>query len=433
MYAKYLLAGWLVLYSFAHCFAQQTVEKFTVGDTLPDLWLGKLYDSDERLKLSNFEDKLIILDFWNTSCGSCIRAMPELDSLQKQFKNRLQILTVTENSKAEVSKLFAKVKVRRPSLPMFVSDSLLHRYFPHATVPHHVWIDNKKVVRYITDGYNTNVRNINDFFRGKAPQLHLKNEQKDFDVRRLLVSEAGDSFLKKLEMYSVITGMIDAYGGNAYFINYDTINRQVGLKIINVPLLFLYKVAFGGALRENKFADNRIIVENRSPNKLFYNTNNFLDDTWKDENLFCYESRIALGREKELYTIMQEDLKRMFPYDVKVEKKPVMCYVLIRISKEDKLKTKSPNEKPYDDGYVMTNVPFCTLIERLKSISNSFVFPFVNDIDYNGAIDFKLNNASNEIIDVNKLRLQLQRYGLDLVEEIRETEVLLIKGKNEYR
>jgi thiol-disulfide isomerase/thioredoxin len=432
MYAKFLLAAWLVLYSVARCFAQQGVEKFNIGDTLPDLWLGMLYDSDEQLKLSNFEDKLIILDFWNTSCGSCIRAMPKLDSIQKKFKNRLQILTVTENSKEEVSKLFSKVKIRKPSLPMLVSDRLLHRYFPHTTVPHHVWIDNKRIIRYITDGYNTNIRNIEDFFRSKAPKLHFKNEQRDFDVRQLLISEAGDSFLKKLQMYSTITGIMDAYGGNGYFINYDTINQQAGLKIINAPLLFLYKAAFGG-LRKNRFADNRIVVNIQAPDKLLYSSDSFQNDQWKSKNLFCYESRIAIGREKELYTIMQDNLKLLFPYDVKVEKRPMMCYVLKRTSKEDKLKTKNVYEKPYDDGYVMQNVPFCALIDRLEAISNSFVFPFANDIDYNGAIDFKLNNAPNEIIDVRNLRRQLKHYGLDLVEEIRPTEVLVIMDKDSDR
>ncbi|WP_341747745.1 TlpA disulfide reductase family protein [Candidatus Tisiphia endosymbiont of Dascillus cervinus] len=43
-------------------------------------------DKGEKYSLDNFEGKTILLVFWATWCASCIKEMPDLDVLQKDFR-----------------------------------------------------------------------------------------------------------------------------------------------------------------------------------------------------------------------------------------------------------------------------------------------------------------------------------------------------------
>ena len=126
-----------------------------LGDKMPDIYLGEfLEDSTKKMKVSDLKGSLVILDFWETWCSSCIAAMPKMDSLQKEFGNRIKIILVTRNDRAKVSAIFKKGNIRRPDLPLVINDSFLRKLFPYNTVPHHVWIDQNGIVKFITDGYN---------------------------------------------------------------------------------------------------------------------------------------------------------------------------------------------------------------------------------------------------------------------------------------
>ena len=57
-----------------------------VGDPAPD-W--KLTDPVSRVhSLSEYRGKVVVLDFWATWCGPCIRAMPGLQRLHEKYKGR---------------------------------------------------------------------------------------------------------------------------------------------------------------------------------------------------------------------------------------------------------------------------------------------------------------------------------------------------------
>jgi thiol-disulfide isomerase/thioredoxin len=57
-----------------------------IGDAAPD-W--KLSDPNGKVhSLSDYRGKVVVLDFWATWCGPCIRAMPGLQSLHERYNAR---------------------------------------------------------------------------------------------------------------------------------------------------------------------------------------------------------------------------------------------------------------------------------------------------------------------------------------------------------
>ena len=64
--------------------AQKTIEysNIKVGDTAPDILFNNLtkYKTSEQ-RLSNFSEKLLIIDFWATWCSPCVGMLPRMDSL----------------------------------------------------------------------------------------------------------------------------------------------------------------------------------------------------------------------------------------------------------------------------------------------------------------------------------------------------------------
>ena len=60
--------------------------KFIVGEKAPD-FSAKTPDGS-TLKLSDYEGKLVLLDFWGTWCGPCMQEVPALVQLYNKYKNQ---------------------------------------------------------------------------------------------------------------------------------------------------------------------------------------------------------------------------------------------------------------------------------------------------------------------------------------------------------
>lgn len=56
----------------------------------------KLTEIDgKEIKLSDYKGKIVILDFWATWCGPCRRGIPDLVSLQKEYKDKLVVIGIS--------------------------------------------------------------------------------------------------------------------------------------------------------------------------------------------------------------------------------------------------------------------------------------------------------------------------------------------------
>jgi peroxiredoxin len=79
------------------------------GNKAPDFTLNNL--KGEKISLSSFNGKVVILNFWATWCPSCIAEMPSLNELYREMKSDgLEIIAVSTDRSPEVAKKYVRKK-----------------------------------------------------------------------------------------------------------------------------------------------------------------------------------------------------------------------------------------------------------------------------------------------------------------------------------
>ncbi|HEY0676657.1 MAG TPA: TlpA disulfide reductase family protein, partial [Chitinophagaceae bacterium] len=69
-----------------------------LGDPVPDIEFPITNLKNPTAKFSDFRGKLVIIDFWGVECTSCIKVLPEIDSLERVYKDRVQFISVCRDS-----------------------------------------------------------------------------------------------------------------------------------------------------------------------------------------------------------------------------------------------------------------------------------------------------------------------------------------------
>ena len=100
-------------------------------------------EEDETVSLSEFRDKLIILNFWATWCEPCKEEMPSLQNLQnnQNFKN-LKILPINigQEDKNSIKNFFSDVKINTFDI-FYDSDVKLAKKFSLRGIPTSILIN----------------------------------------------------------------------------------------------------------------------------------------------------------------------------------------------------------------------------------------------------------------------------------------------------
>lgn len=409
----------------------QTNKTFNIGDSMPLITFSNIFNEPgTSISLSDYKGKLIIIDFWNRWCGSCIEAFPKMEKLQKEFGDKIKILLVTTDKNEDVAKLFRRFKL--PALTIVWGDTILNNMFPHIAVPHHVWINPDGDVQFITDGYNATAKNVSKVLDGKDVKLHIKSEGTDIDEDADLWKEGKGRFQKYINNYSFAMNKINEIESTGFTFIKDTVNNTCGFKFVNTSLLELYKIAFGGSInyQSKDFAQNNRVQFNVTDGYNFFEYPAETDSIpgWEEKNLICYESKWKIQNDSSAYKYLQDDANRFFPFSVKVEDKEVPCYILKKSPGFNGAKSTT-TEKLFeytDSSFILQNMPVSYITESLNHLKLFKNSPVVDETNYTANIDIRLVNGFTDIVTLKK---QLLQHGLLLEEGKRKMRMLIIEDK----
>jgi thiol-disulfide isomerase/thioredoxin len=429
----YLKVELLLVFSFyysSHCQGQE----LAIGDVCPDVRLINYANGETKsFSLADLKSKLIIIDFWGTGCTSCIKAFPKIDSLQKKFAGIVQFILVNKESPDSTKRFFLKrPKIKIPSVPIVMGDSVLHKRFPHFFIPHHVWLDSNNIVQYITDGHNATAKNISDFLSGTDPELSFKKDSTVFDD--LLVRKIPD-WINNVLYYSTLSRHISGLGSG------KGISSTIGDKIPNFissnssSIFQLLQLAYSEGNKYNFESSNTVVLHLKDKWKFIHPENEDQLGEWYKSNAYYYELLVPPARAGELYKIMQKDLLRYFDVDARVEKRKIKCLLFVSRGDLKRLRTKggksetnffSMNE---DSIKYIRNKPFETISGWITKIQVGM--PVINLVKFTGNVDFEIKSTilRADPFNLPGLRAVLQNYGLDLIEQFYLTDVLVISDK----
>ena len=407
---------------------QPSLRSLTIGDEVPDIRLSNILNYPvSNIQLSSLKNKPVILDFFGTWCGSCIAALPHLDSLQRKFDTSLQILVVCYEPTAKI-RAFLKEnpKAKGLKLPFVTADSILSNWFPHRAFPHEVWIDGNRKVSAITEARYVNELNLHKWLNGTALSLPLKYEQMKFDESRSFFEKGNGETPPRFLFQSALSGYMTAIGGRTQSESKGIYPGTTRYYYLNHSALSLYRRVI-----EDRLPGNRIILEVKDSAKYVLPENPQDKTAWQQKNLYCYEVTVPDATPKsQLLQQMLSDLNNNLHLNGRIEQKRIKCRVLIRNEKAPLTNSGLPAEvRVFKNGFSLRNKPVSSLLSHLNNWNIQERIPpiVLDETNYKGNIDLALQ--IKDIRDLQALRAALQPYGLDMTEEERLVEVLVLTEK----
>lgn len=158
-----------------------TSKEIQIGQKVPEIFFTNVFNyKDSTIRLSGLKGKAVILDFWATWCSGCVKGIPHMDSLQRMYPEKLQVLMIDAFGRDSREKLLSFLKKKKEEIPGFclpvIQGNDIKSIFPHMFLPHYVWISPDGIVQAITGQQALSPINIKNFISGKTLNLPVKQQ-----------------------------------------------------------------------------------------------------------------------------------------------------------------------------------------------------------------------------------------------------------------
>lgn len=416
------------------CFAQdKEFHGLKIGDNVKGLPTFKnvVNFGNKELSLANLKGKLVIIDFWTTGCPSCIAAMPRLERLQEEFRNKIQIILVNPwESKEKIEQKVSKMKILRPgigltSLPNVYGDTKWRFIFPHSSVPHHIWIDPNGKVIASTSSINTTPEHIQQLLDGQKLNLSIKNDlmNRGYDVRKEGLMHVGDTSLKPV-IYSSIFRSNHGLGGGSQTMA-DTIKGIYKEDLFNETMLSLYQRACRGY---------HVSLEVRDKTPFVRPTDNNQFDSWFEENRFSYEIAVPFSLRDNVPNYMVNDLNRFFSATKHIEavkeNRIYPAYILRKSANAKTLDSLNWSKADLQSGMKKWDASFDSirsyLTQNIQNLSLAEPVAFIDETNIEDQTKVSII-LPTDLTDKSRLQAILLRQGFILSVEDRGLDIYVIK------
>jgi peroxiredoxin len=135
-----------------------------VGQEAPDFSLQDL--TNRMVILSSLRrEHVVLLDFWATWCGPCKMAMPGLQALQDEFKERgLEILSINQGEPPEPVRNFISRKKYTFHVVLDPDGAVGSKYGVRG-IPTLVVVDKRGLVQWLHVGYSDDISDLHQLLQ----------------------------------------------------------------------------------------------------------------------------------------------------------------------------------------------------------------------------------------------------------------------------
>lgn len=368
-----------------------------VGDALPDFALPRVVNRPGgTFAAAEAKGKVLVLEFWSTTCSPCIPALQRLADLQQRHPAELQVVGISTDSEARLKKFLAKRPVAVPlaSAPDPAQD--LNRWFPHRLISHTVVVDRNRRVVAITSPEQLTEAALLAVAAGQPVYLKPKQDVLNTDPMSYFPVDTATRYAVSVRPF------IQGLPGMMHPERKGPLARR-RLTAINVDPTTLYQLAY-----ETSY----FRIQNQLPDSL---------RQYDDLSRVCFDFIVPPGQEAHLKPLLREALRQYLPVQATWVPATKPAYVLRRLKSAPPLPASTkPEQLSYGGG------EFAMEGSRLESLrdylENELQRPVVDETGLTGRYDVAF---ATEGADVKaSLVAALARLGLEVVEAPREIQML---------
>ncbi|MEN5231863.1 TlpA disulfide reductase family protein [Sphingobacterium faecium] len=407
---------------------QHLLQAMKPGDKLPDSFWDMPMELDDfkgkksKFKFGDMKGRIIIFDFWSTTCKSCIENIPHMEQIQGKYPDDLAIILVnSKRNKDTPGRINATMKRYKEQykydigLFTILDDTLLTTLFPHNAIPSTAWINREGIYMGNTMSNEVNERNIESVLKtGKSDMAVTqvyRNYENHNDVPPLR-DTVGESFISEFTKFTPY-----------YLPNYPNIVHKNGnslFQIVNSTFAHFLYHTYQKEVADLFWTD---YVFDPDMQDVKYKLLNSLDNN----NIFNYELYVQDSlSQTQAYQYLRDAFSKFFKLNVERRKGNISVYQVSYNRNFDQIKTKGemPIVQPYPglDPEYYRNMPVSSLLNNLFFYIDK---PIVFDFNDNPSIDIMLpiDFAKRSIPE----RLSfLEEHGIQLTPVYMDREYVLI-------
>jgi thiol-disulfide isomerase/thioredoxin len=391
-----------------------------IGDKIPDTYFLVNNYKEKKVNLSDFKNRLIILDLWGTYCGSCIEYMPEIEKLQAQFKDSIRVIMVTKNSDDEVKKCAIRAEnVRNNHLPFINGKENLGGFFDLSFVPQYVWIDGSGVIKYISEESGVTPKNIRNFLAGQELNFKIKATIPVANAQDPLLVQMYPYLGKDFYIYSYLAPLdLNKYTTGSFERNGLEMQNPKSLSGNSFNFKNLYKMAYGFSDANNPLSNDRVLIK-------FNDTANYSDPSKNYIYDLIVNSNVPKTRVLK-YMQLQFDL--FFNVNSSIRKQSVNCLIIKDLHNGHNSYTAKIDTDDFDivaDSVVKATMSWGKFINYANGIYIVPPYTLIDETGINPKRVVELQMSIN-FEDLDKVKKSLAPYGLTIDKEERQIDCIVI-------
>lgn len=141
-----------------------------IGDFPPPLTLSKVFQGPKEMTWDKLKGKVVVLEFWATWCGPCVKAIPHLNDLVEQFHGKPVVFLSVTSENEDVVRLFLK---KHPINSWIALDDYekLNKAFHVQGIPHAVIVNAQGRIAAITHPAALAARHLEEVLARKKCSL----------------------------------------------------------------------------------------------------------------------------------------------------------------------------------------------------------------------------------------------------------------------